>query len=122
MIKLFLLTGSFFCMLSVMLGAFAAHGLKSRLTEYSLGVFKTAAEYQMVHGLALIAVAILIKWGINLTVAGGFFIAGTLLFSGSLYLLALSGMKWLGPITPLGGLCFIIGWVVILVQVARFKF
>ncbi|MEJ2912963.1 DUF423 domain-containing protein [Pseudoalteromonas sp. C12FD-1] len=122
MIKLFLLTGSFFCMLSVMLGAFAAHGLKSRLTEYSLGVFKTAAEYQMVHGLALIAVAILIKWGINLTIAGGFFIAGTLLFSGSLYLLALSGMKWLGPITPLGGLCFIIGWVVILVQVARFKF
>ena len=122
MIKLFLLTGSFFCMMSVMLGAFAAHGLKSRLTEYSLGVFKTAAEYQMVHGLALIAVAILIKWGINLTVAGGFFIAGTLLFSGSLYLLALSGMKWLGPITPLGGLCFIIGWVVILVQVARFKF
>ena len=122
MIKLFLLTGSFFCMMSVMLGAFAAHGLKSRLTEYSLGVFKTAAEYQMVHGLALIAVAILIKWGINLTMAGGFFIAGTLLFSGSLYLLALSGMKWLGPITPLGGLCFIIGWVVILVQVARFKF
>ena len=122
MIKLFLLTGSFFCMLSVMLGAFAAHGLKSRLTEYSLGVFKTAAEYQMVHGLALIAVAILIKWGINLTMAGGFFIAGMLLFSGSLYLLALSGMKWLGPITPLGGLCFIIGWVVILVQVARFKF
>ena len=122
MIKLYLMIGSLFCMLSVMLGAFAAHGLKSRLTEYSLGVFKTAAEYQMVHGLALIAVAILIKWGINLTVAGGFFIAGTLLFSGSLYLLALSGMKWLGPITPLGGLCFIIGWIVILVQVARFKF
>ncbi|GEK56349.1 DUF423 domain-containing protein [Pseudoalteromonas espejiana] len=122
MIKLFLIAGSLFCMLSVMLGAFAAHGLKSRLTDYSLGVFKTAAEYQMVHGLALIAVAVLIKWGINLNIAGGFFIAGTLLFSGSLYLLALSGMKWLGPITPLGGLCFIIGWVVILVQVARFKF
>lgn len=109
-------------MLSVMLGAFAAHGLKSRLSGYSLGVFKTAAEYQMVHGLALIAVAILIKWGINLSWAGGFFIMGTLLFSGSLYLLALTGMKWLGPITPLGGLCFIIGWIVILVQVARFKF
>ncbi|XQF92138.1 DUF423 domain-containing protein [Pseudoalteromonas espejiana] len=122
MIKLFLIAGSLFCMLSVMLGAFAAHGLKSRLTDYSLGVFKTAAEYQMVHGLALIAVAVLIKWGINLNIAGGFFIAGILLFSGSLYLLALSGMKWLGPITPLGGLCFIIGWVVILVQVARFKF
>ncbi|MEL0642477.1 DUF423 domain-containing protein [Pseudoalteromonas aliena] len=122
MIKLFLMTGNIFCMLSVMLGAFAAHGLKSHLSEYSIDVFKTAAEYQMVHGLALIAVAILIKWGINLSWAGGFFIAGTLLFSGSLYLLALTGMKWLGPITPLGGLCFIIGWIVILVQVARFKF
>ena len=122
MIKLFLMAGSIFCMLSVMLGAFAAHSLKSRLSEYSLGVFKTAAEYQMVHGLALIAVAILIKWGINLSWAGGFFITGTLLFSGSLYLLALTDMKWLGPITPLGGLCFIIGWIVILVQVARFKF
>ena len=122
MIKLFLLAGSFFCMLSVILGAFAAHGLKSRLSDYAIGIFKTAAEYQMVHGLALIAVAILIKWGINLSMAGGFFIAGTLLFSGSLYLLALTGLQWLGPITPLGGLCFIIGWIVILVQVARFKF
>ena len=122
MIKLFLLAGSFFCMLSVILGAFAAHGLKSRLSEYSIGIFKTAAEYQMVHGLALIAVAILIKWGMHLSMAGGFFSAGTLLFSGSLYLLALTGLKWLGPITPLGGLCFIIGWIVILVQVARFKF
>jgi len=122
MIKLFLLAGSFFCMLSVILGAFAAHGLKSRLSDYAIGIFKTPAEYQMVNGLALIAVAILIKWGINLSMAGGFFIAGTLLFSGSLYLLALTGLKWLGPITPLGGLCFIIGWIVILVQVARFKF
>jgi len=122
MIKLFLLAGSFFCMLSVILGAFAAHGLKSCLSDYAIGIFKTAAEYQMVHGLALIAVAILIKCGINLSMAGGFFIAGTLLFSGSLYLLALTGLKWLGPITPLGGLCFIIGWIVILVQVARFKF
>ena len=122
MIKLFLLAGSFFCLFSVILGAFAAHGLKSRLSDYAIGIFKTAAEYQMVHGLALIAVAILIKWGINLSLAGGFFIAGTLLFSGSLYLLALTGLKWLGPITPLGGLCFIIGWIVILVRVAHFKF
>lgn len=122
MIKLFLMAGSLFCMLSVVLGAFAAHGLKSRVSEYAIGVFKTAAEYQMIHGLALIAVAILIKWGLNLTAAGWFFIAGTLLFSGSLYLLAITGWKWLGPITPLGGLCFIAGWLVILVQVARFKF
>ncbi|MGO2012925.1 MAG: DUF423 domain-containing protein [Pseudoalteromonas sp.] len=122
MIKLFLMTGSIFCMLSVVLGAFAAHGLKSRISEYALGVFKTAAEYQMFHGLALIAVAILIKWGLTLNWAGGFFIAGILLFSGSLYLLALTGIKWLGPITPIGGVCFVIGWAVLLVQVARFKF
>lgn len=122
MIKLFLMTGSIFCMLSVVLGAFAAHGLKSRISEYALGVFKTAAEYQMFHGLALIAVAILIKWGLTLNWVGGFFIAGTLLFSGSLYLLALTGIKWLGPITPIGGVCFVIGWVILLVQVARFKF
>ncbi|CAM4119639.1 DUF423 domain-containing protein [Pseudoalteromonas ostreae] len=122
MIKLFLMAGSLFCMLSVVLGAFAAHGLKSRVSEYAIGVFKTAAEYQMVHGLALIAIAILIKWGINLTSAGWFIIAGILLFSGSLYLLAITGYKWLGPITPVGGLCFIIGWTILLVQVARFKF
>ena len=122
MIKLFLMTGSLFCMLSVVLGAFAAHGLKSRVSEYAIGVFKTAAEYQMVHGLALIAIAILIKWGINLTSAGWFIIVGILLFSGSLYLLAITGYKWLGPITPVGGLCFIIGWTILLVQVARFKF
>ena len=122
MIKLYLMIGSLFCMLSVMLGAFAAHGLKSRVSEYATGIFKTAAEYQMVHGLALIAIAILIKWGINLNWAGGFFIAGTVLFSGSLYLLALTGMKWLGPITPIGGVCFIIGWAILLVQAARSKF
>ena len=95
MIKLFLLAGSFFCMLSVILGAFAAHGLKSRLSGYAIGIFKTAAEYQMVHGLALIAVAILIKWGINLSMAGGFFIAGTLFFCGRFYFLALNRFKWL---------------------------
>jgi uncharacterized membrane protein YgdD (TMEM256/DUF423 family) len=122
MIKLYLMIGSLFCMLSVMLGAFAAHGLKSRVSEYAIGIFKTAAEYQMVHGLALIAIAILIKWGMNLNWAGGFFIAGTVLFSGSLYLLALTGMKWLGPITPIGGVCFIIGWAIFLVQAARYKF
>ncbi|MEZ7277388.1 DUF423 domain-containing protein [Pseudoalteromonas sp. 68 DY56-GL68] len=122
MIKLYLMIGSLFCMLSVMLGAFAAHGLKSRVSEYAIGIFKTAAEYQMVHGLALIAMAILIKWGMNLNWAGGFFIAGTVLFSGSLYLLALTGMKWLGPITPIGGVCFIIGWAILLVQAARYKF
>lgn len=122
MIKFYLIAGSLFCMLSVVLGAFAAHGLKSRVSDYALGIFKTAAEYQMMHGLGLIAIAILIKWGMNLSWAGGFFIAGILLFSGSLYLLALTAAKWLGPITPLGGVCFIIGWTILLVQAARYKF
>ncbi|MBQ4834535.1 DUF423 domain-containing protein [Pseudoalteromonas sp. MMG010] len=122
MIKFFLLMGSTFCMLSVILGAFAAHALKGQVSSYAIGIFNTAAQYQMVHGLALIAIALLSKWGINLKWAGGFFTIGTLLFSGSLYLLAITGLNWLGPITPLGGLCFIAGWIVILVQVARFKF
>jgi uncharacterized membrane protein YgdD (TMEM256/DUF423 family) len=114
MMKVFLISGSVFCMLSVLLGAFAAHGLKNTLSDYALGIFKTAAEYQMSHGLALIAVAILLQWNSKLHLVGWFFIAGIILFSGSLYLLALTGWKWLGPITPLGGLCFIIGWAMLL--------
>ncbi|KID58105.1 membrane protein [Pseudoalteromonas luteoviolacea] len=119
MAKLFLLAGSLFCMLSVALGAFAAHGLKHHVSDYAVGIFKTAAHYQMTHGLALIAVALLIKWGMQLKWAGYAFIMGILLFSGSLYLLALTGAKWLGPITPIGGVCFIIGWLILIVKAAR---
>ncbi|KZN60814.1 hypothetical protein N473_02315 [Pseudoalteromonas luteoviolacea CPMOR-1] len=119
MAKLFLLAGSLFCMLSVALGAFAAHGLKHHVSDYAVDIFKTAAHYQMTHGLALIAVALLIKWGMQLKWAGHAFIMGILLFSGSLYLLALTGAKWLGPITPIGGVCFIIGWLILIVKAAR---
>ncbi|WP_125784566.1 DUF423 domain-containing protein [Pseudoalteromonas rubra] len=122
MAKLFLLLGGAFCMLSVMLGAFAAHGLKSRLSDYAIGIFKTGAEYQMTHGLALLAVALLLKWGVKAQLSGYLFATGIVLFSGSLYLLALTGAKWLGPITPLGGLCFILGWAWLLFQVARQPF
>ncbi|MDK2594849.1 DUF423 domain-containing protein [Pseudoalteromonas obscura] len=119
MAKLFLLAGSVFCMLSVALGAFAAHGLKYHVSEHAVGIFKTAAEYQMTHGLALVAVALLMKWGMRLKWAGHAFIAGIVLFSGSLYLLALTGAKWLGPITPIGGTCFIIGWLILIVKAAK---
>ncbi|ASD67888.1 DUF423 domain-containing protein [Pseudoalteromonas piscicida] len=122
MAKLYLIIGSVFCLLSVALGAFAAHGLKGRLSDYAIGIFNTAAQYQMTHGLAIIATAFLIKWGLKVQVAGGFFIAGVLLFSGSLYLLALTGMKWLGPITPIGGICFLIAWVLLIVQAAKSSF
>ncbi|PCK31022.1 DUF423 domain-containing protein [Pseudoalteromonas piscicida] len=122
MAKLYLIIGSVFCLLSVALGAFAAHGLKGRLSEYAIGIFNTAAQYQMTHGLAIIVTAFLIKWGLKAQLAGGFFIAGVLLFSGSLYLLALTGMKWLGPITPIGGTCFLIAWVLLIVQAAKSSF
>ena len=116
MAKLYLILGSVLCLLSVILGAFAAHGLKGRLTEYGQGIFSTAAHYQMSHGMAIIAVALLLKWGVKVQLAGGFFFAGVILFSGSLYLLALTSWKWLGPVTPIGGTCFIIGWVILIVQ------
>ncbi|MCG9760053.1 MULTISPECIES: DUF423 domain-containing protein [unclassified Pseudoalteromonas] len=122
MAKLYLIIGSVFCLLSVALGAFAAHGLKGRLSDYAIGIFNTAAQYQMTHGLAIIATAFLIKWGLKVQIAGGFFIAGVLLFSGSLYLLALTGMKWLGPITPIGGTCFLIAWILLIVQAAKSSF
>ncbi|TMO61344.1 DUF423 domain-containing protein [Pseudoalteromonas aurantia] len=122
MVKLYLLLGSAFCMLSVVLGAFAAHGLKRHVSEYAIGIFKTASEYQMSHGLALIVVAVMMRWGINVSAAGWLFIVGIVLFSGSLYLLALTGLKWLGPITPIGGVCLIAGWSVLLYKIAKHSF
>ena len=97
----------------VALGAFAAHGLKTRLAPEMLAVFETAVRYQMYHAFALLGAA----WGWarwqrrEFTLAGALFIAGILLFSGSLYGLALSGPRWLGPVTPVGGLAFLAGWL-----------
>ena len=98
-----------------MLGAFGAHSLKARLTEKSLETFHTAQFYQFMHSLALILVGLLmLKLGDEhskrLNRAGWFFVGGIVLFSGSLYSLALGGPRWLGPVTPLGGLSFMIGW------------
>ncbi|MDZ7686710.1 MAG: DUF423 domain-containing protein [Gammaproteobacteria bacterium] len=100
-------------LLSVVLGAFASHGLRGRLDERLPHAFETAVTYQMSHSLALLLTALLIEqwgrhWALDGAVVG--FIAGIVLFSGSLYLLALTEMKWLGPVTPLGGLAFIVGW------------
>lgn len=100
--------------LSVALGAFGAHGLKGRVEGRLMETFQTAVEYQMSHSLALLLVSVLlIQWGRMpaLDIAVYAFMAGILLFSGSLYGLVLTDLKWLGPVTPIGGLCFIAGWV-----------
>ena len=92
-------------------GAFGAHALKRRLDEGRLAVFETGARYHMYHALALVAVAWLgARTGDLAYPAGVMFLAGIVLFSGSLYALALTGVKKLGAITPLGGLCFLLGW------------
>ncbi|WP_435011187.1 DUF423 domain-containing protein [Tundrisphaera lichenicola] len=100
--------------IAVTAGAFGAHGLKERIDARSLEVFETAAKYQMYHALALIAVGLLAmagRTGAALSVAGWSFLLGTLIFSGTLYGLSISGIKWLGAITPIGGLAFIVGWI-----------
>ena len=101
--------------LGVMLGAFGAHSLKNVLTPKSLDVFQTATQYLTIHSLALILLGILAmqageKDRKRINRAGKFFMAGILLFCGSLYALAFDGPRFFGPITPLGGLCFIIAW------------
>jgi uncharacterized membrane protein YgdD (TMEM256/DUF423 family) len=118
-----LIAGAGFAMLAVTIGAFAAHGLKQMLDVYSLGLVETAARYQMYHALALLIVAVFstipqfpTRW---LRLAASAFILGIVLFSGSLYLLALSGIKWLGAVTPLGGVAFILGWLALIVAALK---
>lgn len=96
----------------VVLGAFGAHALEDTLREAGkLDVWQTAVDYQMWHALALVLCAVISKGGRSMAIAVFLFAAGILLFSGSLYWLALSGPRWLGPITPLGGLLFMVGWI-----------
>ncbi|HUL03759.1 MAG TPA: DUF423 domain-containing protein [Gemmatimonadales bacterium] len=105
--------GALSAFVAVAAGAFGAHLLRQRLSPDLLAVFETAARYQMYHALALIAVAFAVaRWPSPAARAAGWlFVAGTLLFSGSLYALALTGTRWFGAITPLGGLCFLAGWL-----------
>lgn len=100
-------------LLAVALGAFGAHTLKGRLSADMQAVYQTAVNYQFTHTLALLAVALLIMHGEEsaaLLTSGIAFCCGIVLFSGSLYLLSLNDMRWPGPITPIGGLAFMIGW------------
>jgi uncharacterized membrane protein YgdD (TMEM256/DUF423 family) len=111
--RLFFGLGAASAFIAVALGAFAAHGLKARLGADLLATFETGVRYQMFHALALLAVAwAYTRWPGALVLASGWlFVAGTLLFSGSLYALALTGVRGLGIITPFGGLAFLAGWL-----------
>ncbi len=102
-----------FAFTAVAAGAFGAHALKDRLSTESLGIFETGARYQMYHALALFAVAwVGTRWETRqIAWSGWLFVAGIVIFSGSLYLLALTGTRWLGAITPVGGVCFLAGWI-----------
>jgi uncharacterized membrane protein YgdD (TMEM256/DUF423 family) len=115
MFRTFLMLAAFFGFTGVALGAFAAHGLKNRLTPEYLAIFHTGVLYQLIHALAIFGVAILATQiqGRLVSYAGIALTLGILLFSGSLYLLTLTGVSKLGIITPIGGLCFLIGWFIL---------
>ena len=106
-----IIMGSLHMVLAVILGAFAAHALKSMLDEYSTEIYKTGNFYHFIHSLALIMAGLLQQqFDVDLTFTGYLFFFGMVIFSGSLYLLALTGIKGLGAITPIGGFLFIFGW------------
>ena len=119
--RLFFGFGALSALISVAAGAFGAHALRGRLTPEYLAAFETAARYQMYHALGLLAVAWAItRWPGPLPVwAGWLFVAGTVLFSGSLYILAMTGIRWWGAVTPLGGVAFLAGWLCLVLAVLR---
>lgn len=116
----FIMLGSILMVLAVAIGAFGAHALKSRIEPDKLKVYEVGVQYHIAHALGLILIGLLANHypdaQIILT-AGWFLVAGIVLFSGSLYVLSVAKARFLGPITPLGGLCFMIGWVLVAVGV-----
>lgn len=117
-------TGAMF--LGTLLGALGAHGLRATLEASGhVSTWQTAVLYQLIHGLAIFATGIWLQCGTlthrphTLFVSAAFWLVGILLFSGSLYFLSLGGPRWLGPVTPLGGLCFLVGWLALAVGVMR---
>jgi uncharacterized membrane protein YgdD (TMEM256/DUF423 family) len=122
----FFVIGIVFCLLSVVLGAFAAHGLKDMVSAQRIAVFQTGVQYQFYHGIVLMILSLAQpqvmpshQQKMYAKRAGVFFVVGTVFFSCSLYLLAVTSIKLFGPITPLGGLFFIIGWLFMLIAVVK---
>ncbi|MED3979184.1 DUF423 domain-containing protein [Priestia megaterium] len=120
--KLFLIIGAINAMLAVALGAFGAHGLEGKISEKYLEVWKTGVQYQMFHAMGQFVIAFLLSkfpQSSLLTASGWIMFAGIVLFSGSLYVLSTSGIKVLGAITPLGGVAFIVAWILIVVAAVK---
>lgn len=118
----FLAVAAFFGMMAVALGAFAAHALRERLDPSMLEVFRTGSDYLIYHALALGGLAILMHWYTSsrlLLSAAWAFTSGVLIFCGSLFALSLTGISWLGAITPIGGVAFLVGWLLILIFALR---
>lgn len=118
--KFFLIAGAIAMVLAVALGAFGAHGLKSRLTEDMMDIFETGVQYHFYHALGLLIIGLLAHYlpdSALLEWSGWLMIFGIFIFSGSLYILSTSGIRWFGAITPIGGLCFIASWIVFAVAV-----
>jgi len=120
--KLFLFTGSLNALLVIVLGAFGAHALKARLTSDMLATYQTGIQYHFYHAVGLMMIGLIalhvppsgyLKW------SGWLMLAGILLFSGSLYLLSVSGIRWLGAITPIGGTAFILAWALLAIGVLK---
>lgn len=114
-------TGAVAAGIGVALGAFGAHGLRDRLPTDLMRVYETGVQYHLVHALALLAVGwAAARWtGVAVQVAGWAFTLGIVLFSGSLYLLAVTGSRWLGAVTPLGGVAFLVGWTALTLAALR---
>ena len=121
MTRTFLLLGALSAGLAVAFGAFGAHALRARLSPADLATFETGVRYQMYHALALLAVAWIAAQvpGALPRAAGWLFVAGTVVFSGSLYVLVLTGQRWLGAVTPLGGVAFLAGWACLALAALR---
>ena len=121
MFKIGILLGVGFCGLSVVIGAFVAHALKGKISDYGVLIFDKALFYQVFHALAILFISIL-EYNISelsLNVCVILFSFGIILFSGSLYILAVTNMKWLGMITPIGGVMFILGWSLLFIKVLK---
>ena len=117
--KFLLITGAILAALAVLIGAFGAHGLKAKVSHEDLEIFNTGVSYHMFHALAIILMGVM---GFNLphyiiSIPAYFMVTGVVIFSGSLYLLVITNLRWLGAITPIGGLCFIIGWFLFVYKV-----